>query len=1148
MGKIRNKYLLTLYRRRIVAKKYINNEAQIKSQISDDAFFATDYFDKLKVRKIKQEDDLSVFTGIKQTDQTEEASEVIAMQNYAIYRDVTEADSSENIFEKDADHTYLGLIHVYITTDTLAKLDCSDIEEKRTDYMTAFEEDLNRTVDICNEFLHTKGAVFRMLSLSDFMIVVRGKRPEDVLSVAFAIRKKKISKKGNPGDNLYAYKTYTILTINGTGISIKYNRESPTGEVLLRCRYSNEYWRKQDKSTKQEKCNLKKPSSYRYLYGRYDFLVKISLAEFLEAFPLWSEAKGVNTNGTFEITEKNEKKYSEELNYLYNLIQQEGISYLNERYLIPPIENLSEKCSSDYKKALNYVNTAFLNNDANVSAFLFQTNNKECDEIIERIQKYDVEETDEPKYKKRIRDLKKIRPAISDSLELLINLTFLCKEINALSDARIYAISFLKQIKSVLNSFENWIEIYEIDKNVETLQIAEGYLLKSIKSLEEYGSFIRNNNFQTLQAPSYSAMNGIRMEKFLLGYSRFYNTVMDFCCEQLKKVNEGKRKYYLAAMIPRFGNDQVSVEVMFPERCCFSNTKCVSRPLEGAYFTAAAFPIEKLTDMRYIIPTLFHEMAHSIRYEKRRLRNRNIARLILEDVANTVNGHHFIIAIEPETGIKNTYAFQKIFVDALFCAFGHVLEHTKKKNSYKLPLQDFVYAVTAEIQRFLLLLAKDYDSILYQVQGLIANTNEYLTDDALHKMVDLARRIDVFTGQTDLQTRENGRKKFEEQKEKNINKLKKICKEGTRNAIQNYVTWCQKYIPKEAAHNVERLGQSLINNIENTEMLFSDEKEIIENFYEQVYEGVCSRWNCKMNEMNDLWPERKEWLKQGRAFGIDWKTENNKLEFKKHLKKAVKLVSAYELESVLENAVYKVKLYREKTADLFMCTMCELDLNGYLATFAHMEPSIDGTYLQGHIERLTDVILIQWMADPDAESFMDKKKEKRDTELCEDKLFGGLWKSLNPEEEVFPKTIEELRKSLEEYSLKGQFGKFKEDIAALAYQILDKIEDRFDWLCQRKYMLEDYLRGKNEYQKIRDEFIKCANSEKHTALNHTICEIVKMCDTNRKLLSALEIPENDEAMTRYQNQCVDFIMQNLYFDNLKNAKMEDYRYDDSSIC
>ena len=64
-----------------------------------------------------------------------------------------------------------------------------------------------------------------------------------------------------------------------------------------------------------------------------------------------------------------------------------------------------------------------------------------------------------------------------------------------------------------------------------------------------------------------------------------------------------------------------------------------------------------------------------------------------------------------------------------------------------------------------------------------------------------------------------------------------------------------------------------------------------------------------------------------------------------------------------EEGFKEIALYREETSDLFMCSMCELSISGYLTVCARMDASDHGIYASGYVERFTDVMIIQWLSE-----------------------------------------------------------------------------------------------------------------------------------------------------------------------------------------
>lgn len=321
---VRKRYLLTLYRQGVFYNNKNRVDMSVTAENNENQFFSTDYFDKLVVEEIGTDKDLAAFMGI--THENGYDSDVIAVHNYSIFQDIeTAKEDYVNAIFNNSLYPYLGLIHVYITPDVFARLQV----ESEIDYIQCFEKDLKQTVEKCNDLLDVNSVVFKMLSTSDFMVVVRSDCPEKIISIATVIRSRKLCEPDGLAKSLSVYKTYTIMTLNSPGDEVE-SGDLPTsvGKVAIRGRYSNQYWIGEKK--------MKAPEQLVHLHGRYDFLVYLEHNEFVAFYPLLCKVKGIKTNKVFIISDqdKEEKKYSEELCYLYELITQDYLSYLNERYLI----------------------------------------------------------------------------------------------------------------------------------------------------------------------------------------------------------------------------------------------------------------------------------------------------------------------------------------------------------------------------------------------------------------------------------------------------------------------------------------------------------------------------------------------------------------------------------------------------------------------------------------------------------------------------------------------------------------------------------------------------------------------------------------------------------------------------------------------
>lgn len=99
-------------------------------------------------------------------------------------------------------------------------------------------------------------------------------------------------------------------------------------------------------------------------------------------------------------------------------------------------------------------------------------------------------------------------------------------------------------------------------------------------------------------------------------------------------------------------------------------------------------------------------------------------------------------------------------------------------------------------------------------------------------------------------------------------------------------------------------------------------------------------------------PSFRYWTLVGRYLGLDYDTEKNRNKFQNAVIKDIHIGEGGDLQSV-------IGLYREETADLFMCSVMDLSPFGYLNLAAFLFPqNTFGELVDG--ERLFCVIYVKW--------------------------------------------------------------------------------------------------------------------------------------------------------------------------------------------
>ena len=1067
--------MLSLYRRKITQQNCENNLGQERNE----DFFCTDYFDQLHVREIGENEALSVFLGIENQEQS--LDNVISVQYYSIYR--TEQDDTEDLtglFDSNSQYPFLSLVHIYITPEVIGALNEKDIH-----YMEILKADLEKLLKSCSSLLEICGGVFYMMSAGDFMMVIRSKTPEEAYAVSTQIRRRLITKYKKPEENLTLFKTYTMLLFEANSAMFCEDRQEDI-RMAVRGRFSNLYWKKEDES-------LCIPHNSRYLNGRYDFVVYMTGQQFQHVYPIIKSRKfGEQCDWKMQ-----EDSYTQQERYLLELHQNGYVSYLNERCLIR-----EKQIEEDVQKKLNeiprQIEEIYLRESYTDFYKMPQYIDERCSKALEEI-RFQENAWREAGQK-----------TIEASYHMFRRLVFLCQTVNALSDTRIYVISLLQQLEVVLNSARLWLEEYQKTHGQQLLKYFNIYLRQAVTDLETYGSIIRNDNLQTLQAPNYRILAGCSIEKVLMAYSHFLNSMMSYCCQKLSLESE---KQYLSVMIPRLEKDSLEVEVLFPKWFCEDKKeKGPSCRLLVARGPAAG----RLMEPERIITALFHEMAHQLRFESRKERNAVLSELFLESFAESL--------IQSLIDRVDSTQEDSELADYIKACFTEVLIQCLK-TTLRIPdryadcsLEVFKEQIQRDLNELVEDILTDEQKLLYDIRQYLEETNEYIGFDekiwtALTKVSQSAQ---------DLMNLEQVTKAMGLGEDQQIH-LAAVIKTQIIEGLHIYKEHCRENASRQSEkEDIDRMSNALIVRIVNYRHWLSEERKTKKKkFLDNLYKKLCEHWDEEWDKTSEYTPKKKAWIKIGRKLGIDSNMKSNYLHFVGMFVKASRGLISYQMKKWIE----PIELYREKTSDLFMALMCNLDFSSYLIYCADAFPSVDMVFEEGHVERIADMITILWVMN-ESELMKETVDKEALYRFLNSKEMGGRLLELLIGNAKASKTINE---GLNMVLQSEEVTMLQKKVAALGLQVFRVLPSRVNELASRPYLMKDFERGKEAYASLKNWFY----NDKHNSCD--IRGIAEICIQNQKNLIAKGGGKN-ESTAEHSNAYETFIVNMHAHDRLNCAR------------
>lgn len=594
MGKIK---MLNLFRCSSVGDKMIEKDIH---------YFVTDYFDGIKVEDINtQSTMLAECMGIKRA--ANKYKEGISHQRYCLY---SEEDTEEDIFEISQELPLLTVIQVFINPD-IYQAECFGEDRKEIsckNCMDKVEECIHRFLKSKKE-VHWK--IYRLLTAGDFAVIVRSKRIHDAYDISTLLRGICMIPEGT-GNRDAALFTYSISGVldkcmDSQDVYAKIDWTKYLDEkdrIIVRIVY--------DQADNQGNMLSEDllPLGYR-LFGRYDYQVECSPSEFQEMYSYIRNYKFGKDDTRLEMLEDVSNPKAREMLWM---IKKGHVLRINEKIFLyyekDPL--LTEEAIDVWKISLK-----------GKWISLYENNEK----TIIQMKKLAIqmEEKLEPFYQSE-RNLKEYARLLGRFCRVL-------HEINQMRELRVSTANLSRQLNIMLHSLQEYLENaekYYWDNQALANRISK-YLQIGMNNLEIFARYIRNINLQTLQTPNYDLQTNMCIEKMLLAYSQF---LRPFLMKQ-SSGGDSRPPYYFSGtlypiVVPNMGVNDLSVCVLFDDyhpEYKDSKEKTVEKLMVVSNPT-----FSYLCETCFLMPAVFHEIAHQFRYESHEKRNRCLESYLMKSL------------------------------------------------------------------------------------------------------------------------------------------------------------------------------------------------------------------------------------------------------------------------------------------------------------------------------------------------------------------------------------------------------------------------------------------------------------------------------------------------------------------------------------
>lgn len=1126
---------------------------------SGQEFFATDYFDVMSVERKSIADDFTDIMGVCAEDDV--VIDEVSVQSFVLYGNSI-SSLTENPFDvSDEDKKkspFLSIIQIHITPEILGNLEVTGMEA-----ISLFRRDLETAVSDyysqCRDTEPFTYGIYQLLSAGDFAVVVRSRQAKTAFSVSTLIRRRSVCAKES-GLNLVLYKTYTILTIDGCIIDVFPDAEAAKGQFVLRGCYSNLYWSKKDeiKATIRE---MDWDISEIYgLNGRYDFSVQLNVNEFRELFPDLKQYKFPKTD---KRVSRPEKKCADKIEYLCWLMQNDYVSYVNERYLLD-----AEEVRENDKESISDIVVV----RGKEEKFLDEKIREKVSRVYRRYQQVSAQ----------VEEIKAYRKNLNYYMKLLGKMIRLCQAINISSDTRIYAVVLLEQLEYVIDSIDIYQKLYFEEKKSDILDIMDDCLRVSVYTLDCYAGYIRNNNLQTVQTPNYNIESKVSMEKILIGYGEFLKQFMDFYLSCGLQMDERRAidDMYLPVVVPGLHEKEVSVEVMFQEgngdKWETEEDLRESAGQQGReYLLVITIPtLYELNRTRNLSVSLFHEVAHQFRYESRKNRNDTLLKYILERVCGKIAG-----AVLEEYDKKAEYTRCEGLYEKLKSSLEEKirLEFFSRDGELSYPFQkNPLNSFRAELQAQIYIVLKE-NNIREQIEmafrRFVLKVNEYVDGRESGKEALLILN--------ELKE-EWMKKRLQEEDEEELGELERkivnaafatvhyysasgVEEEADRDTVNKFIEEVHHWDRKEEYDGIDRELREAFYQLADWIYRFVDDDRCIgtnagkNNALYKSYEELCNIWRERMAQFgtgNDH-DQYLSWNEYGRYLGIDWEQDKNRDSFIKIVQNSMEKLAS-DIDEDIEN---EILYYREETADIFMNVVLGLSAFGYLTLLAENLPHNEDIP-EEYEERVIYVICVLYCE----ESGNIEERKLQDVfvetmqKVCSDieeiiressenqKVFKYLL-LLMSKDGVFDPTVEngETLRNLDSMILyMGEWANTDKSCREIVKKYLTVIR-----ILRTIYLKgPDYIKQLNGFRCLEEDFIKGKEQigrfrRKMSAKDSSpqIRKIDQYCIALRDMLEDPYHNENKEKISRFNEISIEFFLSMYYLNKINRAgelKGEEY--------
>lgn len=590
------------YRVGIVEMIRNNNIATGQDKMNGhNVYFMLDYFDLLFHRDLTENDKIyRKFWNIKENQENKDLDYKAAYKILSLYADSGKV--KEDPFKVCADAGYLsarpflGIIQINFV-HYLYKKDVL-IEELFSACEREIEDALQQNIlgeDTCYQ-------LYRSSTSGDFCLVVKSANVEQIYKISTLINNFVV----HYSEEIYRFNTYTNVGIEcstvGKGKFVSFRKE--TVEKNKCCKFAIRITT-YNKFAQRIFNKIKKSNEVKVivepmdgLFGRYDFLLHLSMDEFAQIYGTLCASKITGCNADGSDFEDDDEKTLVQL--LRGGVEEGKIRVINERVLVP----LS--------------GTLFDLNDVDINGQQFADREKELRDMGKVVNK---------ELKEKMKRLQKMEYLFIEERRCFIDISReLWEVINTYvpqgmeDDSHVNWQILVSDLNAAFEAIEQWKKSYEKCKDFRDQKHMREVFLENLRliteAINQYYKFLQNVNSQTWQSPLYEIQTQLDAEKMMIAYREFFYEYL-YHYKMSYATCEDRRPVFYPIVYPDMSIERVCVAAPFLNEMNLSSRLLICRVPSFEYYG-------RVFDM---IPWILHEASHCIRTMKRKERNEYLIKL-----------------------------------------------------------------------------------------------------------------------------------------------------------------------------------------------------------------------------------------------------------------------------------------------------------------------------------------------------------------------------------------------------------------------------------------------------------------------------------------------------------------------------------------